>query len=255
MSKVFSVIVPYYNSSRWLSTLRESISSNSEYILEVIIVDDLSSEDEFKEVKIFCDNNGFKLIRSPVNGGPAIARNSGAKIARGTYLAFHDADDIWLPNRLEFLNCVFDSRGEIDFLVNVYGYDRPLEKSVDPLVVQAKSRLSLVLKSYLQPSCFVVKREKFFEFSRDFRHSEDFAYQLELLSRGTTLFICQSPLTVLGRPQGTDGGLSGQRFKMRLGEIRAYTQFCLQKWYRTPVLPLFVCYSITKHLTRSFRDE
>lgn len=255
MSKVFSVIVPYYNSSRWLSALRESIISNAEYILEVIIVDDLSAEDEVRELKRFCENNGFTLVRSLVNGGPAIARNSGANVARGQYLAFHDADDIWFPHRLEFLNDVLKSKGEIDFLVNRYKYDRSEDRPVEPVVVEARSGLSLIFKSYLQPSCFVVKREKFFEFSRNFRHSEDFAYQLELLSRGATLFVCESRLTVLGRPQGTDGGLSGERFKMRLGEIRAYAQFCFQKWYRIPVLPFLVGYSITKHLTRSLRDE
>jgi glycosyltransferase involved in cell wall biosynthesis len=95
-----SVILPTYNRSRTLPAAISSVLTQSERDLELIVVDDASSEDIAGVLRQF-DDPRLRLIRRPVNGGAAAARNSGLAEARGRFIAFQDSDDLWLPGKLE----------------------------------------------------------------------------------------------------------------------------------------------------------
>lgn len=95
-----SVILPVYNRS---ATLRESMRSvlvQSYEDLELIVVDDCSTED-IKQIVDSFDDPRVVYTRHEVNGGVSAARNTGLGLARGTYIAFQDSDDLWLPQKLE----------------------------------------------------------------------------------------------------------------------------------------------------------
>lgn len=95
-----SVIIPTYNRPLLLKRAISSVLNQSYQDLEIIVVDDCSHEDinkiitDLKSEKITC-------IRHTKNMGGAVARNTGIKNARGTYIAFLDDDDEWLPEKLE----------------------------------------------------------------------------------------------------------------------------------------------------------
>lgn len=102
---LISVIVPVYNAEKYLKTCADSILSQSHKELELILVDDGSSD---KSPQI-CDNIASKDDRVKVchqkNSGVSGARNKGMELATGEYIAFVDNDDILPPNSLEtFLN-------------------------------------------------------------------------------------------------------------------------------------------------------
>lgn len=93
-----SVVIPAYNRARLLA---ETILSALEQTLadrEIIVVDDGSTDDTSEVVKTFQDRVIY--IRQP-NSGPAKARNTGLRMAKGKYVAFLDSDDLWLPEKLE----------------------------------------------------------------------------------------------------------------------------------------------------------
>ncbi len=98
-----TVIIPLYNAEKYISETIDNVINQTYQNWEMIIVDDCSidsSRDIVKEYE-FKDNR-IKLISSESNfGGPARPRNKGVENAKGEYIAFLDADDVWFPEKLE----------------------------------------------------------------------------------------------------------------------------------------------------------
>ena len=97
-NKKVSVIIPFYNGVEWLGEAVQSILDQTYKNVEIIVVNDGSPEN----IQPFLDKYGDKIVyRYQENQGPAVARNLAMSIATGDYLAYEDADDIWLPTKLE----------------------------------------------------------------------------------------------------------------------------------------------------------
>lgn len=100
-----SVIIPTYNRFKFLLNAINSVKNQTIKDIEIIVVNDCSTENEYYTNKIegvimlHLDKNSRNVIGLPC---VAIARNYGIKIASGDYIAFLDDDDIWLPTKLEF---------------------------------------------------------------------------------------------------------------------------------------------------------
>ncbi|NIE65509.1 glycosyltransferase family 2 protein [Burkholderia sp. Ax-1719] len=95
-----SVVIPHYNSPDLLCEAIRSISSQTVVPREIIVVDDASSSSF--ELPSHCGEGiELRLIREGVNRGAAWCRNKGIEAATGELIAFLDADDRWLPNKLE----------------------------------------------------------------------------------------------------------------------------------------------------------
>lgn len=95
-----SVILPTYNRSGTLVAAMTSVLAQSHADLELIVVDDASTEDIESVVRGVGDDR-VRYVRRPRNGGAAAARNTGLGHARGDYIAFQDSDDLWLPGKLQ----------------------------------------------------------------------------------------------------------------------------------------------------------
>lgn len=94
-----SVIIPAYNAANSLEEAVSSVLAQSFENFEVIIVND-GSADKTPEIINALTDNRIRAIHHPGNQGAAAARNSGIAAARGHYVAFLDADDLWLPEKL-----------------------------------------------------------------------------------------------------------------------------------------------------------
>lgn len=95
-----SVILPTFNRVEMLGRAAKSVLAQTFDDLELIIVDDASSEDIESMVRSIGDPR-VTYIRRPLNGGAAAARNTGIAAAKGRFVAFQDSDDLWLPQKLE----------------------------------------------------------------------------------------------------------------------------------------------------------
>ncbi|MBP1887303.1 glycosyltransferase family 2 protein [Sinorhizobium mexicanum] len=100
MANKISIILPTYNRSSTLSAAINSVITQSYKDIELIVVDDGSTED-IEEVVRGIGDDRIRYVRRDLNGGAAAARNTGLRHANGDYIAFQDSDDIWLPGKLE----------------------------------------------------------------------------------------------------------------------------------------------------------
>lgn len=95
-----SVIIPTYNRSELLKKAVKSLENQSHQNLEIIIIDDFSTDDTAEVVEKMADDRIIYLKHS-MNKGGSEARNTGIKRATGDYIGFLDSDDQWLPEKLE----------------------------------------------------------------------------------------------------------------------------------------------------------
>jgi hypothetical protein len=181
----FSVIVPTFNRVELLKSTVDSILAQRYADFELIIVDD-GSRDKTMEYLRALGSKGTILRQS--NQGPGSARNRGAEVATGEYLAFLDSDDVWFPWTLEVYRDVIGSR-PMAFLAGkpyVFSDDSDLEL-VKPELLKLE-RFEDYLSSGDQwrwwgVSSFVISREMFIEvggFLEDRVNSEDADLALRL---------------------------------------------------------------------------
>lgn len=98
--KLVSVIIPSYNSERFVQYAIESLEKQTYPHLEIIIVDDGSTDQTISRLKALQHQHSFQLIEQ-ANQGPGAARNTGMQQAKGDFICFLDADDRLLPGSIE----------------------------------------------------------------------------------------------------------------------------------------------------------
>ena len=92
-----SVVIPNYNCARFLAETLDSVFAQTYPNLEVIVVDDGSTDDSLKVLESFASR--VRVMRQ-ANQGVSAARNAGIRESRGAFVAFLDADDLWHPDKL-----------------------------------------------------------------------------------------------------------------------------------------------------------
>lgn len=114
---MISVIIPTYNCSNYIIEAIESIINQTYKDIEIIVVDDGSTDDTYKILKPYLHK--IKYIYQN-NSGPSKARNVGIKEAKGEYIAFLDADDRWRPFKLSLQLCILENLPDVDMIFSNY---------------------------------------------------------------------------------------------------------------------------------------
>lgn len=104
MSELVSVIVPVYNAEKFIREAMDSVRAQTYESWELLLVEDGSSDGSVDVITDYIaemQETRIRLIRQPTNQGAARARNRGVREAAGRYIAYLDADDLWMPEKLE----------------------------------------------------------------------------------------------------------------------------------------------------------
>ncbi|MFT6734263.1 MAG: teichuronic acid biosynthesis glycosyltransferase TuaG [Marinobacter maritimus] len=97
-----SIIIPVYNSRKYVHESIHSIIAQTFTSWELIIVDDCSIDGTYDYLlEKYASNSKIKVLRNEINSGAGVTRNLGLENASGRLIAFLDADDLWLPQKLE----------------------------------------------------------------------------------------------------------------------------------------------------------
>jgi glycosyltransferase involved in cell wall biosynthesis len=165
MEPAVSVIIPTYNYARFLAEAVDSVLCQTFGDLEVIIVDDGSTDNTPDVVRPYLSDERIRYIRQE-NKGLSAARNTGIRAARGEFIALLDADDVWLPSKLEKQVHLI---GESDDFGLVYCRGEFIGEKGEPLPgidlphKEQPTYRDLMYHSLTIPSCVVTRKRIFDE--------------------------------------------------------------------------------------------
>ena len=101
MSDLVSIIMPSYNTSKFIVQTIESVQAQTYSNWELLIVDDCSTDNTDDTVKPFLSDRRIHYLKNEKNSGAAVSRNRALREAKGRWIAFLDSDDLWKPEKLE----------------------------------------------------------------------------------------------------------------------------------------------------------
>lgn len=209
-----SVIIPTYNRVEKLSLSVPSVLSQTYSNLEVIVADDGSDDGTEEYVKALADSR-IKYIRNPINKGPSSARNLGAGLASGEYLAFHDSDDEWVKDKLEKqMDFLLNNEEEIplvycEFAIYIQGKARAIVPSREIPKDQKQGNIFpfLLLRPLIGTPTIVVKKKHFFEvggFDEAITAYEDYEFTLRFSKTYKIGFVEEPLVRIYNSPNGVN---------------------------------------------------
>jgi GT2 family glycosyltransferase len=191
-----SIVVPTHNRKDWLLRLLESLlqQSLSAEKYEIIVVCDGVTDGTNEHVRSLCRQHSQLLLVERPQGGPAAARNSGARVAQGTFLAFTDDDCIasreWLEKLIEPMQ-----RGDC---IGVEGRTTTIASQLTPLTHQVESNGGSHVVPTCNAACLRAAFEQLGGFDEGFSFlNEDVDFAWRLKSLGT---ICYAPDALIIHP-------------------------------------------------------
>ncbi|NQN51119.1 glycosyltransferase family 2 protein [Streptococcus suis] len=122
MKPLISIIIPNFNRGHLLKDVLETVSNQTYQPLEIIVIDDASTDDSIEIIQSLQKSiPNLLLFQQEINSGANACRNLGVDQATGKFIAFLDSDDYFLPNKIEKQMEVFNQYPEIGFVVTGFG--------------------------------------------------------------------------------------------------------------------------------------
>lgn len=227
MPKV-SIIIPAFNVASYIGETLDSVFAQTFADYEVIIINDGSPDSEELERALARFIDRINYIKQE-NRGASAARNAGLRVARGEFVAFLDADDLWLPNYLDeqikfIIECDCDLVCADAEVFSDGSYEE--QTYMESLMADAPPAGDVTFLGLLSAeqslitSGVVVRREQVLEvgfFDEALRNSQDFDLWLRLAHKGTRMAYQRRTLL---RYRSRDNSLSGDEVNVHRRELR-----------------------------------
>jgi glycosyltransferase involved in cell wall biosynthesis len=176
-----SVVIPVYNCERYLAEAIESVLAQTYRPIEIIVVDDGSTDGSAQVAKRFTDSVRYCF---QANSGTSAARNRGASLASGTFFAFLDADDLWVVDKLTRQMAVFGDDPGLDV---VFGHVQQFcSPELDEHIKKTLYCPAEAMPGYL-PGAMLIKRDAFLRvgpFETDWQAAEALAWYSRVVEKG-----------------------------------------------------------------------
>ncbi len=196
---LFSVVIPAYNAERFIGETIQSVLDQSYSAFEIIVVDD-ASEDTTRQIAEDFKDKRVKVYSLECNSGHAAApRNYAILKSQGSFIAFLDADDLWLPQKLEIF-CNFIEQTNAQFMFSngfiIDENDTAIKKMLPPRIkknVLLPKEPLLLMTNFVPNSSVVVCKDiiqnKRFAEDKRFRGVEDYGLWLQLNQEFSIYYI------------------------------------------------------------------
>lgn len=221
-----SVIIPTYNRIHTLPVSIDSILCQTYTNLEVVVVDDGSTDGTEEFVRGLADGK-VRYVKNAGNRGPATARNLGVKLAKGEYVAFQDSDDEWHSDKLEKqMALLLDPRQKTDMVycefTRYHGQTKcelmpPKEFPAD--CKRGNIFSVLLLQPLIGTPTIVIKKQCFVQaggFNESLKTFEDYEFTLRFSQKHIIGFVEESLVKENDSPDSVD-----KRFADRI-RVQAY---------------------------------
>ena len=163
MPPLVSVIIPTYNSAHFLPTTLDSVIAQTYKNLEVVIVDDGSTDETKEVVSKYSSCMNLKYIIQPHSGGPSRPRNRGIKESSGDFISLFDSDDIMLKDKVERAIRFLTRFRHIGLVFTDFvNFDEETGFS-SRRFLHAYSRFLAIDKEEGQKKCYIISRTSAFE--------------------------------------------------------------------------------------------
>ncbi|WNF22649.1 glycosyltransferase family 2 protein [Mesobacillus jeotgali] len=236
-----SIITPSYNAENYIEETIKTVLNQSYTNWEMIICDDCSRDRTVEIVEQYAKQDPrVKLIKLTENSGAAVTRNTAINNSSGRFIAFLDADDQWVPDKLT-RQISFMLEKDVGFSFTGYEVMDDLGKSTEKVVqVPEKVNYQYLLKNTIIGCLTVVlDREKVGEVQMPlYRTRQDFALWLSILKKG---HIAYGLNEVLARYRKTAGSISRNKVKAAKQNWIIYRKH--EKLSLLPALWYFVNYA------------
>lgn len=192
-----TVIMPAYNAEAYIEVAIRSVLSQTMEDFELYVIDDCSTDRSFQIAERYAKRDSrICVLRNVQNCGVARTRNRGIDLARGTFIALLDSDDVWHPEKLEKQ---LDRMNQTGVAIGYCSYriiDRNGEKcKADYLVSERVTRKMLLKENCIQCSAMLIRADvlKRIKFNTEFYH-EDYVLGLDILGEGHQAAGCREVL-------------------------------------------------------------
>lgn len=237
-----SVIMPVFNCELYIESAIRSVIGQTFRNLELIVIDDCSTDSTCSIVQRICqEEQRVRLIQNPVNMGVAKSRNRGLDICKGDYVAFLDADDIWMTNKLSLqIEKMEQENADLSFCsYGIIDDDGKLSKGA--YIVPERITYDRLLKENVIGCSTVVLSNNIankYRFVTDLYH-EDYCLWLEIIRDGYKVVGCSETLV---HWRLLSGSRSFNKKRSAINRWKIYRKFLKLSFLKS--LKLFLYYVI-----------
>lgn len=191
-----SIIMPSWNTGRFIAESIQSVIDQTYTNWELIIVDDCSTDNTDEVVTRFKDER-IKYFHNKKNSGAALTRNRAMRVAQGEWIAFLDSDDLWMPEKLEHQ---INFMKENNYTLSYTEYERIDEDSV-PLGIYVSgpdkvNKRKIYNYDYIGQLTMIYSAKEFGLIQiKDIKKNNDYAIRLQLYKKpGTMAYLLKENL-------------------------------------------------------------
>ncbi len=237
MNSKVSVIIPMYNSEKYIEKCINSVIEQTYNNIEILIINDCSTDSSLNIVKNIKDER-IKVITFTENKGVSIARNEGINLATGDYICFIDSDDFWVKEKIE-KQLEFIEKNNYEFIYSNYSFFRN-EKILKTTHVPLKLTYEQAIKNttiFISTVMLDMKKLKKEDlYMPNLKIGQDTSVWWKILKKGVTAYGMDEVLTYY---RVSNKSLSSNKIKAVLGAWKIYLREDMNFFKR---LYCFMCY-------------
>lgn len=251
MAISISVVIPCFNSSTTIAECILSVINQTHPVNEIIAIDDGSTDKTVEILEALKSESKLAItILKQANAGPSTARNAGIELSVGSYIAFLDSDDKWLPEKIDSQVQIIESYGSDLILVGSM-HANQYKNLNNSWAYKQISTKELLWKNCFATSTVLVRKDVLNKnkFNTNQKYSEDYALWLKLSLQGKLVLMNQR-VTFFEEARYGRTGLSSHLLEMEKGELSNLKALFNDKQINTLEYVFFASLSISKFLRR-----